>query len=247
MAWIDKAANETADGLKTRLQSLGVFVHTSASSLSSIVAYNGGNVLRQKQDVDIYEYRGITEDAAVLLKDLEDDQTTKTVYYAQRASSSDAVPQYMAEAVTTGTRKEVQCYRANEGSGWVARVTETTYSAGGSGWSSTRPNASLTGVVVDKSKRSTSTEYGYGNTVVGYKLQQITTTVREYQFLTQQEAEDICVSSDGTTLGTIPYYDDEQNPLVFKYRFGTVVYSSMRYIDEVYGWTVTKTTEEWAA
>jgi len=248
MAWIDTTTGETASTLKTRLEAAGARVNLSAEKPFVILSHDGANPLKETQTVETWEYRGLTEAAAKLLTKLSDDNTETVIYYAKRRTSNVLYQeQYLACATKSGTKLDIVAFRADESGKWVARATSVTYGASGTGWNNIRPEASETGIVVSQSSRTTAMEYGYDNTIVGYKQQTITTTVREYPFLTQEEKNTLCTSSDGTSLAEITYYDTEQTLHYFKYKVGTVVDAQARYIDEANGWIVTKTTEVYGA
>ena len=125
-----------------------------------------------------------------------------------------------------------------------------SYSASGSGWSTTRPTASSTGITVSKTKRTIGTAYPGG-----MRTQTVETTVVEYPFLTQSEANNLCTSSNtmsavntGYTASRIVYTSTSTSVAqsysgTYTVYAGAIVSSVMRYIDEANGWTVTKTTE----
>ena len=250
MGWRDYDSGSTPAQFAATLQSEGLCVTISEETASQILAHNGSTPLKQKQIVKVEEYRGLTEAAAHALLGLENDGSTSTVYYAERSTSTGGTAQYMAVAARTGTVVNVTTSRANEAAGYNVRTTTTTYSADGSGWSTTKPSASQTGVTVSKSKRTIATTYPSG-----VKTQTVTTTVVEYTFLTQAEADNLCSSSNNMAAHTGTYsaartvYTSTGTSVAqsytgsYTYYLGDIVSSVMRYIDEVNGWTVTKTTE----
>ena len=250
MGWRDYDEGSTPAQFAATLQAEGLCVTISEETASQILAHNGSTPLKQKQIVKVEEYRGLTEVAAHALLGLEADNSTSTVYYAERSTSTGGTAQYMAVAARTGNVVNVTTSRANEAAGYNVRTSTTTYSADGTGWSTTRPSASQTGIVVSKSKRTLATNYPTGT-----YTQTVTTEVKEYPFLTQAEATDICTSSSTMTSTNHTYtatrtvYTSTGASQVQTYTgnyttySGIVVYSTMRYIDEVNGWTVTKTQE----
>ena len=250
MGWRDYDSGSTLAQFAATLKTEGLCVTISEDTASQILAHNGSTPLKQKQIVKVEEYRGLTEAAAHALLGLEADNSTTTIYYAQRSTSTGGTAQYMAVAARTGSVVNVTSSRANEAAGYNVRTTTTTYSADGTGWSTTKPAASTTGVTVSKSERTLVTTYP-----VGAYTQTVTTEVKEYPFLTQAQANDLCTTSSTmtssnhtytatrqvyTSTGASQYQTYTGNYTTYS---GIVVYSTMRYIDEVNGWTVTKTTE----
>lgn len=250
MGWRDYDSGSTPAQFAATLKTEGLCVTISEETASQILAHNGSTPLKQKQIVKVEEYRGLTEEAAHALLGLEADNSTTTIYYAQRSTSTGGTAQYMAVAARTGSVVNVTSSRANEAAGYNVRTTTTTYSADGTGWSTSKPEASTTGVTVSKSKRTLVTTYP-----VGAYTQTVTTEVKEYPFLTQAQANNLCTTSSTmtssnhtytatrtvyTSTGSSQYQTYTGNYTTYS---GIVVYSTMRYIDEVNGWTVTKTTE----
>lgn len=254
MGWRDLDPGLTPAQFAATLKSEGLCVTVSEETASQILAHNGSTPLKQKQVVVVEEYRGLTYDAAHALLGLEDDSSTSTVYYAQRTTSTGGTAQYIAVAARTGSVVNVTTSRISEAGEYRVRTTTTTYSASGSGWSTTRPSASSTGVTISKSKRPILTTYPGGS-----KSQTVTTTVVEYPFLTQAEATNLLSSSNsmvahnGTYSAIRTVYTSSNTSTsqaytgTYTYYVGTIVNSVMRYIDEVNGWTVTKTTEDTSA
>lgn len=250
MGWRDYDSGSTPATFAATLKAEELCVTISEETASQILAHNGSTPLKQKQIVKVEEYRGLTEAAAHALLGLEADNSTTTIYYAQRSTSTGGTAQYMAVAARTGNVVNVTTSRANEAAGYNVRTTTTTYSADGAGWSTARPAASQTGVVVSKSKRTLVTTYPTGT-----YTQTVTTEVKEYPFLTHAEATDICTSSSTMTSANHTYTatrtvytsmgSSQPQTYIGSYTTysGIIVYSTMRYIDEVNGWTVTKTTE----
>ena len=250
MGWRDYDSGSTPAQFAATLKTEGLCVTVSEETASQILAHNGSTPLKQKQIVKVEEYRGLTEAAAHALLGLEDDSSTSTVYYAQRSTSTGATAQYIAVAARTGTVVNVSTSRANEAAGYNVRTTTTTYSSDGSGWSTTKPAASQTGVTISKTKRTISTTYPGG-----VRTQTVETTVVEYTFLTQSEANNLCTSSNTMTAINTGYtavrtvYTSTGTSVAQTYSgtytvyAGAIVSSVMRYIDETNGWTVTKTTE----
>lgn len=251
MGWRDYDSGSTPAQFAATLQAEGLCVTISEETASQILAHNGSTPLKQKQIVKVEEYRGLTEAAAHALLGLEADNSTSTVYYAERSTSTGGTAQYMAVAARTGNVVNVTTSRANEAAGYNVRTTTTTYSADGTGWSTTRPAASQTGIVVSKTSRKIATFYASGT-----RTQTVTTTITEYPFLTQTEAAAMCTSSNSMTAFSTTYtatrmvYTSSSSTGVsqiyqgsYTVYSGTVVSSTMRYIDEANGWTVTKTEE----
>lgn len=250
MGWRDYDSGSTPAQFAATLKAEGLCVTISEETASQIIAHNGSSPLKQKQTVKVEEYRGLTEAAAHALLGLEADNSTTTVYYAKRSTSTGGTAMYIAVAARTGDVVNVASSRANEAAGYNVRTTTTTYSADGTGWSTTKPSASQTGITISKSKRTLVTTYP-----VGVYTQTVTTEVVEYTFLTQTAANNLCTSSSTMSSANHTYtanrtvYTSTGASQAQTYTgsyttySGTVVYSTMRYIDEVNGWTVTKTTE----
>ena len=253
MAWrdINPTTETTAALLRSALVSEGYDVAISKTTGSSIIAHNGATPLKQIETVTVVEFRALTQAAAEMLVGLAADNVTSAIFYAKRASGGTAQT-YIAYAAKSGSTVNVQAIRHNESGGWTVRETTTQYSAEGDGWSTTKPSDATAGIVISKTKGSIYTQYE-----AGVKVQDVTTTVTEYQFLSKSEAENLCTSSNTMTATRTSYaaarqvYNSANNTWVaqsyigyYTYLHGTVTSSVMRYIDEANGWTVTKTTVE---
>lgn len=249
--WRDADAGVTAATFAATLRSENLCVVVSEETASQILMHNGAAPLKQVQTIVTEEYRGLTYAAANQLLGLQSDGTTMTIYYAQRESSDGGVAQYVAAAARTGSTVNVTTSRVSDAANYNVRVTTTTYSAdGGADWTTTRPSASSSGVTVSKTKRTIITQYPSG-----VKAQEVTTTVVEYPFLTQSEANTLCTSSNSMSASRSAYtatrtvYTATNSSVAqtytgyYTFYVGTIVSSTMRYIDEANGWTVTKTTE----
>lgn len=250
MAWRDlKPTETTAAILRAALVSEGYAVAISKTPGSVIIAHNGATPLRQRETVTVVEFRALTQAAAEKLSGLSEDNVSSVIYYAKRASGGTALT-YIACAAKSGVAVIAQAVRHNESGGWTVRETTTEYSAVGTGWSAEKPSDATAGIVTSKTKGSTYTQYE-----TGVKIQDVTTTVTEYQFLTQSEAEALCTSANTMTATRVAYaaarqvYNSANNTWTaqsytgyYTYMHGLITSSVSRYIDEVYGWSVTKTT-----
>lgn len=252
MAWRGIKTNETTAALlRAGLVAENFSVAISKTTGSSIIAHNGASPLKQTETVTVVEFRALTQAAAERLVGLAANGVTTTIYYAKRASGGTAQT-YIACAAKNGAAVNVQAVRHNESGGWTVRETTTQYGASGSGWSASKPSDATTGIVVSKTVGAVATQYE-----TGVKVQRVTTTVTEYQFLSKSEAEALCTASNSMTATRQSYtatrqvYNSANNTWVaqsytgyFTYLHGTVTSSVMRYIDEANGWSVTKTTVE---
>ena len=255
MAWKDLASEtETAAELKSRLASC--YVELSKASGSTISATNGKVPLRQKEVVTIGEYRGLTQAAAQKFLDLFEDNTTSKIYYS--AGYTTSTRSYIAASVKTGTITTISASRVSESAGWTARVTTTEYSAdAGEGWSDTRPAEVTYGVPVRAEAHPNLIQYEMGSTYT-----KTWGGDTEYPFLTYTEAKNIAQDAVTNTIKTEERpiaswrfgldYNSSGQPTYSPYTYtayynistGMVTTSEVRYIDEVYGWTVTLHVEQ---
>lgn len=251
MSWQDTTSSETAAQLRARLVADGFFVNISDETGSVILYHNGSSPLKQGERNTCGEYRGLTEAAARKLVDLTSDDSTTVIYYAQKASGGAGNGKYVACAAKSGSVTTYKAVRNGESLEWICRVSTVTYSATGTGWSTTKPSDASTGIEVSKTKTTWGVPYGNGLVALQHK----TVTETEYQFLTYNEAVAICTSSD-TTITTNHTYTGLKmvytatNPAGVSRNYtwnyttqaGTNVSATMKYVDEVRGWTVNKTT-----
>ena len=241
-AWIDTTSSETAAQLRTRLQAYTgePEVDTESGSASTLAYSANGLILRQRESVDVTEYRALTEQAAKKLKQLEYDNSVRTVYYHELPGGND----WVACGITTGSKLEVRASRVNEADGWRAVFTTTTYAAAdASGWSTTRPSgATSTGVEIS---RESTQEYHWS--VNGSSIFRTeTVVVVQYKFLTLAEAKNLVAAntSDNTSYETYKY--DVWGPgmpgAYATIRTGTIKTAREHFVDWENGYTVEVTT-----
>ena len=241
MSWVDKNGRESATDLLKRLTELNDYV-TMSKTGGKTIAYSANNViLRQKEESVVHEIRGITEEAATLLKDLESDETSTVIHYKEIGDNGE----YAVVGLIIGTKKTVDAQRSNEAAGWRVTITDTTYSAAdANGWTTKRPSAaSSNGTVVDRQKTATRLNVvwktGTDACAAVYQNEEIVTT--EFQFLTQQEAN-----------AKIDQYASDRagEPLLIQATYGNTTYTaicknytsykaSAKYVSAERGWTVT--------
>ena len=246
MGWRELGSGETnAATLRSALVAEGFCVEISKETGSAIVYHNGATPLKQTETVTVVEFRGLAPETAKKLVELENDGSTTAVLYSRRSTASAGTSQYVAAVVRSGSVVKVTAQRSNDSGGWCVRETTTIYGYIGTGWTATRPtDSSTTGTVISKAEKAIATPYDGG-----VKTQTVTETVTEYQFLTYAEATALCSSSNTMLATRAPYtytrtVDGVARACVgyYTYLHGAVTGSVMRYIDEVNGWTVTKTT-----
>lgn len=179
--WIDTTASETAAALETRLQQLNAEVPLTSHAPTSIAYSANGLILRQKESVTVSEFRSLTQAAADKLATRSSDSTTTTIYYKAISESGE----YAAVAITTGSKTEYVPSRANEADGWHVTKTVTAYSAAAAtGWSTTRPSVTTTGIIVSEDADKQFLANSLGTSI----YQNTSTVVKEYPFLTYAEA-----------------------------------------------------------
>ena len=180
--WIDTTATETAAALETRLKGLNAEVPLTSHAPTSIAYAANGLILRQKESVTVSEFRSLTQAAADKLATRSSDSTTTAIYYKAISESGE----YAAVAITTGSKTDYVPSRANEADGWHVTKTVTVYSAASAtGWTTTRPAVTSTGIIVSEDASKQFLAAG----VLGAKVyQNEETVVREYPFLTYAEA-----------------------------------------------------------
>ena len=247
IGWIDKQTGETAQQLLTRLTALGDYVSTSRHGGSSIAYSANGLILRQREQENIKEIRGITEAAATLLEDLKTDNTQSQSYYKAIGDNGE----YAVVGLTIGTKVEVNSGRANEGGAWTATITEKTYTAeDASGWTTTRPStATTTGIVSDYSqgtKRISTKAFGtskaYSEICVLYE--NFIRKTRTFMFLTQTEAEAKVTALNSTVAGEpvaarISWVDGLSSQTAFGHvKNYTTKVAAARYVSAERGWEV---------
>lgn len=249
--WIDTTSSETAANLETRLQGLNAEVPLTSHAPTSIAYSAHGLILRQKESVTVSEFRSLTQAAADKLATRSSDSTTTTVYYKQISESGE----YAAVAITTGSKTDYVPSRANEADGWHVTKTVTDYSAAAAtGWSTTRPTVATTGIIVSEDADVQFLAAG----ALGERIFQHTSTVvREYPFLTYDDAQDK-VSNEKAAGSRV--YDEKvvtswsttEGVTTFKFvtvrggtsgsqSHGTDKVPTMRYDGPERGWVVTVT------
>lgn len=234
----DTTSSETAAQLEARLATAGVKV-VVASDVGVSVAYSAnGLILRAREEVVNTEYRGLTQAAAEKLLTLYSNSVTTVIYY-KRIGTGD---EYAAVGVSSGSKSEYSMTRVGDSLAFVVTRVDTTYSAADtSGWSTTRPSSSGTGVVTSKSKRS-SRVYTYNGDPL-YSFQEDQTT--EYRFLSQSEAASKVSSEASDTVMNVTYKHNttvEGQTIIgasVVVQVGTRKVPTMRYIDADHGFAVT--------
>lgn len=218
----------TAAAFAAQLESDGFAVLLSTVDSSTIRFSAYGLILRQTELVMTTEYRGLSKLAAHKLMELKEDSTTQTTYYAAAATSQENA---VAVSVLTGTKTSVSAYRSNEGGGWKAVKTVTTYGmAGSSAWSTTVPASASSGVLESYNISTEVFTYQDGN----HNTQRFTAyhprAVKRYPFQTLAQAQSLVSSKTGNTMT----YDT-----VFQIMKGTNTSATYRYVGDAEGYTVT--------
>lgn len=238
MALITSPTTETAAAFETRLAEIGDKVKTSYS-FGYTIAYSANSlILRQKLEVTEYEYRGLDQAAAEKLVTLNADNVSTTVYYKSFGSNGDCA----VVGLEVGTRSKLSAQRDGDSRMWTVRRTDETLSAySTSGWTTTRPAASGTGV--QTGKRSSGTvvaRYQSGSTV--YSLTSIeTVTTTRYRFRTKAEADTLVANN---TQNNSRYISVSKSGIYVAVLDGTDKSAQMQYIDGDFGFVVdvTQTT-----
>lgn len=236
--FIDTTSGETAAALETRIVNEKQKVFVSKNSGISLAYSANGLVLRQKEDVETHEYRGLSQAAAVKLLSLASNAVTSTIYYKAIGSNGDVA----AVGIQTGTVVDLTVSRDGDSGVFTVTRVDTTYSAASTaGWDTTRPASSSTGVVTSKSKRSNRVYTYNGDSI--YSYQETTTT--EYRFLTQAEAASKVSAETSDSVGYTTYKHDATvsgSTIVgatVAVQTGTTKTASSRYVDADRGFTVT--------
>ena len=242
-AWIDlETPTETAAHLRTRLQSYSgePEVDTESGSASTIAYSANGLILRQKESVDVTEYRALTEAAAKKLKDLEYDSSVRTIYYHELPGGGD----WVACGITTGSKLEVKASRVNEADGWRAVLTTTTYTADDAyGWSTIRPSgATSTGIEISREPQQMYLWSAAGHAIYSTE----TAVVVQYKFLTLAEARALVSenTSNDTYYATYVYdvWGQGQPGATVVAVTGTIKSAREHFVDWENGYTVEVTT-----
>ena len=218
---------------------------------------NGQTTIRQIEEVETTETRGLTEAAATALAGVTDN-TTQTAYYAL---INGTVYQFTA---TTGTKTEVSAARADDSDQWVATERVTTYSITPSSlpnvWGTTELNAN--GETIALSSGGTSSDISidysssrlwvYNNHPVN---QTIRTVVTEVKYIdTQAHANALVTANTSDNLsdttvkqnGTYTLANGTTETYVCAWctvKTGTEKFASARYVSAKEGWLVTITTK----
>lgn len=237
--WIGNNTGETATNFVTRLQGLNDYIKTTIRVGSTIAYSANGLILRQKESETTTEIRGITESAAELLKGLESDTTTTAIYYKAVGDNGE----YAVVGLLNGTRTTVTGGRANEAGGWRVTISSVTYSAGDAdGWSTTRPStATSVGIVVDY-KQTSVRQFNLASASGIFKVlyENAATTTREFQFLTESEANAKVLAANtynegGCIVAKVTAAGQTAQAIVKNY---TVKKAFARYVSVERGWTV---------
>ena len=236
MALITTTSSETAATLESRIATAGAKRKIS-NTAGYAVAYSANSlILRQKTEVVEFEYVGLSQGAAEKLVTLNSDSVTTTIYYKSFGANGDCA----AVGIETGTRTKYNATRDGESRMWTVRRTDETLSAySTSGWSTTRPSNSGTGVEI--SKRSNATivaRYQSGSTVYSLVSTE-TVTVTRYRFRTKTEATTLVTNN--TSAGA-SYTSVNKSGVYVAVLDGTNKSANMEYIDNDYGYVVDVTT-----
>lgn len=243
-AWIDlETPTETAAHLRTRLQSYSgePEVDTESGSASTIAYSANGLILRQKESVDVTEYRALTEAAAKKLKDLEYDSSVRTIYYHELPGGGD----WVACGITTGSKLEVKASRVNEADGWRAVLTTTTYTADDAyGWSTIRPSgATSTGIEISREPKKEYLYKAEGDTIFTNEE----AVVVQYKFLTLAEARQLVAANTSNTTSFRSYSHNGTFTVSVSAWSGTIKTAREHYVDAENGYTVEVTTRTFGA
>ena len=243
--WIDKLTGETAEQLKTRLETLHDYVAQSREAGATIAYSQYGLILRQREVADVWECHGLTENAAKLLIDLENDMTSNTTYFRDVGDNGE----YAVVTIITGTKTTVVAMRENEAAAWKATITTVTYSAtDANGWSTTRPTETVgitTGV-----RRTSKQLYNFQGNIL---FQNCETKTIEYRYLSYESAlaKVTSLNSDMTGDWKNAVCQLGEGVLAVTTWCAVAVFvehnATMRYIDPQSGWTVIDTANDYTA
>lgn len=225
--WKDYTSG-TAEAFAAQLESEGFAVLLSTVDSSTIRFSAYGLILRQTELVMTTEYRGLSKLAAHKLMELKSDSTTQTTYYAAAATAPENA---VAVSVLTGTKTIVSAYRSNEGGGWKAVKTVTTYGmAGSSAWSTTVPASASSGILESYTCSTDVFSYQDGNNNTQRRTAYHPRATKRYPFQTLAQAQALVAAKTGNTMA----YDS-----VFQIMTGTSTSATYRHVGDAEGYTVT--------
>lgn len=242
IGWINKNSGESATHFLGRLKNdFHDYVKTDCASGSTIAYSANGLILRQKEDEVVFECRGLHQDAAALLLDLQSDQTQTTTYYKAVGDNGE----YAVVGIVTGTKTTVVGHRVNEAGAWNVTITTLTFSAtDASGWTTSRPSAATAvGIITDHQKTATRIDVLWkspGSDACAALYQNEETETREFQFLTHEEAVAKVNQyiSDRTGQAKVIQIDYDTTHRGFAIKDYTSYKVSARYVSPERGWTV---------
>lgn len=232
------SASETAAELEARLVAMGNKTFVSSYPARSILYSGGALMFRQKEVQTIYEYRGLTEAAATLLLELASHSASRVTMYAKIGSDGDAV----AVGYNNGTDIDMRLDRVGDSPAYTVTRTEIAWSAETKGsWTTSRPTASGTGVVVSRS--------GSAQFLTAYMVNGVTHTfnttesveVTQYRFRTLSEATTL-VNNNNSNSTSYQSYQYGSTGFYAVALSGTIKSATMRYVDNDNQYTVEVTT-----
>lgn len=227
--------SETAENFKSRMVNAGNETIIS-NHRSSSIAYAGNSLMmRQAQEETSYEYRGLTEAAAKKLVGLTTFGASKIIYYHSVGNAGDAV----AIGISVGTDSEYRMARVGDSNAFTVTRRDMVWTASpvGSGWTTTRPASSGSGVTVSLSGTSQMVwAVNISGTMHMFNHRQKVEVV-QYRFRTKGEADTLVTNntSDNTTYqsyryGSTGFYGYAPT--------GTVKSATARYVDADSQYTV---------
>lgn len=214
-------------------------VPTSVSYAQSIAFSAYGLLLKQKEVVEVTEYRGYTDantaktDAAAFFADT----TGQTQLFHPISGNG-----FVMASVMTGSLTTAVAHRVNEANMWAITVTTTTYSwtaPTGSAWTETRPaagNGFTSGI--GKAKRVLTVVEG--NPLVSSE----NTSTQEWRGCTAAEAATLVANCPADSLTTYTFKCTRIATELgrFEAQEGTRYTMESRYISDAEGYSVTKHT-----
>lgn len=236
----------------------GCDVTLSKQTSSSILfAHSGAATVRQVEETETMEVRGLTETAGmdkVPSAGSIVDNTVQTTYYAFIDSLVFSI------TVTTGTKEEWSAARRDESGQWTATKTTIKYSASGLDtdiWGTTPMNESGVRVSLSASgvTRTISTDktasfcHKVGGSILSTTIQ---TTVFETRYIDSEASAraivdaNIGVSGYLTVTTKAPDDDISVGHAWYWIPYGTEKFASARYVSPSEGWTVTITHKEYS-
>jgi len=211
-----------------------------SKSVGQSVAFSAfGILLKQREVVEVTEYRGYADDDTA--KDeademFADSSAITTLYHATTGGG------FVMASVLTGTMTTAVAHRANEANMWVVTKTKTTYSYNaptGSAWTTTRPAAG-DGFVTGISRSVKVLTEVQGNALRATE----SASTKEWRGCTAAEASSLVANcpSDSLTNHTYRCVRIATEIGRFEAQSGTRYSMDSRFVSDAEGYNVTMTT-----